>query len=213
MWMHQCLSSRVSLLQTWFKPQHDAWLIRGRFRVFCSLVKLALWLRQRYVKTQQIIESIRCIGNCRLLNYIFSHKNNFWCLRKPTRVTPPSYPQGSLWSWWCLNRVNNRIICKVLKICHVGQPFWHCLGRPVLLPLISFLMDIAKNTLWTYAPKGSKADTMYHVVSKLNWHPKDATGLEARQHPLWGKKQQQHAYILVEGLVCIDQTSHCIFPI
>ena len=132
---------------------------------------------------------IRCIGNCRLLNYIFSHKNNFWCLRKPTRVTPPSYPQGSPWSWWCLNRVNNRIICKVLKICHVGQPFWHCLGRPVLLPLISFLMDIAKNTLWTCAPKGSKADTMYHVVSKLNWHPKDATGLEARQHPLREKKK------------------------
>lgn len=114
--MHQCLSSRVSLLQTWFKPQHDAWLIRGRFRVFCSLVKLALWLQQRYVKTQQITVSIRCIGNCRLLNYIFSHKNNFWCLRKPTRITPPSYPQGSVWSWWCLNRVNSRIICKVLKI-------------------------------------------------------------------------------------------------
>lgn len=130
---------------------------------------------------------IKCIGSCRWLNYFFSPKADFWHLRKPTKVSSPSYPKGSLWSWWCLNTVNNHAICKTPEACHVGQLFRPFLGRPVLLPLFCSHMDIAKNTFCVCAQKGWKADTIYHVASKLNWHPKDATSLEVSKQLLWKK--------------------------
>ena len=83
--------------------------------------------------------------------------------------------------------MNNYIICKALKVCHTGQLFWPCLGRPVLLPLIFFHMDIAKNAFWTCAWKGSKNWYHVHAASKQIWHPKDAIRQEIRNYLLWEK--------------------------
>lgn len=68
--------------------------------------------------------------------------------------------------------------------------------------LISFYIDIAKNTFYTCAHEGS-SNTMYQVVSKLNWHRADISGLEARKHTLWEGIFLPSS----EDLGCINQNS------